>query len=197
MFNLFSGMIQAAIIANARTEWSKIPPNQITCVEAALQQQGSSVATLIQNGIAPGDSRVSGIVGNCRPQKVAAPQPTATNQDAMSRPMPIQAPQEKSPYVVEGLALGERVAFDSQEYQQYACEASEQYPGFTQCSRQRGTEDSIALLHSADGTVEYINRYIEPASFKPGEVDSEIKRRRDVAVSRWTGILCPPRLGLD
>jgi hypothetical protein len=55
MINLFGTMMRAAMIDHARTEWSKVPLNETSCIEQGLRQQGNSIATLIQNGVAPTD----------------------------------------------------------------------------------------------------------------------------------------------
>jgi peptidoglycan hydrolase-like protein with peptidoglycan-binding domain len=74
--NMFSGMMRAAIIENARTEWSKLSPNETSCIEQGLQQQGYSIDRAVQNGIAPQDPRVSGIRSGCRASTVSLPNPS-------------------------------------------------------------------------------------------------------------------------
>jgi uncharacterized protein len=74
--NMFSGMMRAAIIENARTEWSKLSPNETSCIEQGLQQQGYSIDRAVQNGIAPQDPRVSGIRSGCRASSVSLPSPS-------------------------------------------------------------------------------------------------------------------------
>lgn len=88
-----------------------------------------------------------------------------------------------TPYSVDGLALGGRVAVDSPSYADYRCGPSEQYPGFTWCQR-RKTESSSrgayassnSILHSRDGVAFYINRYLEPAFFSGNEANDDINR---------------------
>jgi hypothetical protein len=41
----FGGLIRPALTHAAQVEWHKIPPNQITCIDRGLRQQGASVAT--------------------------------------------------------------------------------------------------------------------------------------------------------
>jgi hypothetical protein len=59
--NMFGTMMRAAIIDHARTEWSKIPPNETSCIEQELEQRGSSINLLVQKGIVPGDPM--GVIG--------------------------------------------------------------------------------------------------------------------------------------
>src|SRR5262245_27700735 len=73
-----------------------------------------------------------------------------------------------SPYVVDGLALGARIDFESPIYRIYRCSPSEQFPQITRCQRtqkqqivgSRWSVDSTgSILHNADGMAVYINRY--------------------------------------
>jgi hypothetical protein len=90
----------------------------------------------------------------------------------------------KSIYVVDGLTLGDRVAFDSQAYREYRCVPSEQFTSFIWCQK-RGQEtdprgqyiSSRSILHSLDGTALYINRYLEPAWFSVNEANDDISAR--------------------
>lgn len=86
-------------------------------------------------------------------------------------------------FTVDGLALGGKVAFESANYNEYRCGPSEQFDGFTWCQR-RKTESSPrgqysssnSILHSADGTAFYVNRYLEPAFFAGSEANDDINR---------------------
>jgi S1-C subfamily serine protease len=96
---------------------------------------------------------------------------------------PSSPPTRSSPYVVDGLALGERVNFGSAAYSAYKCVASDQFPGFNWCQRKdqerRGKEiilSSNSILHRSDGTTAYINRSIQPASLTSHEATKEIDR---------------------
>ena len=55
--NLFGAIMRAAIVDHARVEWSKLPPNETSCMDEALQRQGYSVGAIIQNGVLPTDPR--------------------------------------------------------------------------------------------------------------------------------------------
>ena len=63
-------------------------------------------------------------------------------------------------YSVTGVAVGTRVNFDSEDYQEYRCGPSEVFDGLTFCvkktddSDQRGTFVAYdGLLHSRDGII--------------------------------------------
>ena len=89
----------------------------------------------------------------------------------------------KTVFTVDGLALGGKVVFESANYSEYRCGPSEQFAGFTWCQR-RKTESSPrgqysssnSILHSADGTAFYVNRYLEPAFFAGNEANDDINR---------------------
>jgi hypothetical protein len=115
----------------------------------------------------PSDPRLGQLRSNCRVAIVPTPQ--TLNQS--------------SPYVVDGLALGGQVIFESHAYKQYQCSPSEKFPGFTWCHKEETKKEnhneilsSNSILHTPDGTAWYINRYIEPAFFAPNDVQSEIDR---------------------
>jgi tetratricopeptide (TPR) repeat protein len=79
--NMFSGMMRAAIIEHARTEWSNISPNETPCIEQGLQQHGYSIDSLVQQGIAPQDPRVSGIRSGCRIPNASLPSPNESGNN--------------------------------------------------------------------------------------------------------------------
>ncbi|MDR3413470.1 MAG: hypothetical protein P4L87_21365 [Formivibrio sp.] len=89
MINLFGVMVRAAIVDHARIEWSKIPPNQTSCIDEALQRQGYSIDGMIENGVAPTDPRISSIRFGCR-TSTASVSPSNANpvdiQDLSSKP---------------------------------------------------------------------------------------------------------------
>jgi hypothetical protein len=95
-----------------------------------------------------------------------------------------QAPADAtSPYVVDGLALGESVHFGSAAYNAYQCRPSDQFPDFTWCQRKtqekRGKNEilsSNSILHRSDGTAVYLNRVIRPAILSQREANDEITR---------------------
>jgi vacuolar-type H+-ATPase subunit H len=86
-------------------------------------------------------------------------------------------------YSVDGLALGTRVSFDSAGYKEYQCEPSQQFAELTVCKKsrvERGARgqftSSHTILHTADGTVVYVNRSWEPAFFSTEQAGEEIRR---------------------
>jgi serine protease Do len=88
-----------------------------------------------------------------------------------------------SRYSVAGLAVGERVNFDTNLYRQYKCNPSEQFEGFTWCQLKKEEREkrgsfatSYSILHSRDGIAVYINRFQEPAFWAEDEVNEDIQR---------------------
>ena len=61
----FGGLIRPALTQAAQVEWHKIPPNQITCIDRGLRQQGASVDDLINREILPLDPRISELRSIC------------------------------------------------------------------------------------------------------------------------------------
>jgi TolA-binding protein len=85
---------------------------------------------------------------------------------------------DSAQYVVEGLALGDRVPFDSPNYQSYTCRPSDDFAGLTWCQRtqQRGTNAilSSTIIHTQDGTAIYLMANIAPVSLSRNVVLTEI-----------------------
>jgi len=160
ILNIFGGLIKSAMVQTALTEWRKIPQSEVSCVDQNLRQQGSNLQAAIQQGITPSDTRIAGFRSACRNEVAQQPNP------------PTQNNYQPSVYVVDGLALGAQVKFDSEAYQSYRCVPSEQFAGFTWCQKKRDERvargqftSSFSILHSQNGTALYINRYLEPAWF--------------------------------
>ena len=83
LMNMFTAIMGAAIVNNAKIEWSEFPANQTACIEEELRQQGTSIGGLIQNGIVPNDPRIAGIRFDCRtaalsPSNIVPNAPVAT-----------------------------------------------------------------------------------------------------------------------
>src|SRR6476620_3082164 len=94
-----------------------------------------------------------------------------------------QTTPDSSLFLVDGLALYGHVRFESQAYREYQCSPSDKFPGFTWCHKEKTEKTNRgevtfanSILHNRDGTAAYVNRYIEPASFGPNEVRTEIDR---------------------
>jgi hypothetical protein len=145
-----------SVQAATRTEWSKISPPEIGCINDALRKYGARIETLVQRGVVPSDPRIGSIRSNCQ-----------------------EAPSG-SRYAVAGLALGSRAQFDSSDYREYKCGPSDQFEGFTWCQKtrqERGFANvTYSILHSQDGTVVYVNRFQEPAFFGRDEADEAIRQ---------------------
>jgi hypothetical protein len=170
--NIFGGLIRSAVVQAALTEWRKIPNDEVSCVDQNLRQQGTSLQVAIQQGMTPSDPRIAGSRSACRNVVVQQPNP------------PTQNNYRPSVYVVDGLALGGQVKFDSEAYQSYNCMPSEQFEGFTWCQKKRDERvargqftSSYSILHSRNGAALYINRYLEPAWFTAKEANDDINGR--------------------
>ena len=173
---LFGGLAQSAMNKEAaRREWRQLPSEERDCIDQALLFKGGSVKNLIQGGIRPSDRRLSEIRSHCQDE--------SRQTDEAASPAPHETALQRSPYVVDGLALGERVNFGSAIYSAYECNPSDQFPGFTWCQRKRqearGRQRvllSNSILHGSDGTAAYINRSIQPAFLRENEVKQEMGR---------------------
>jgi hypothetical protein len=82
-------------------------------------------------------------------------------------------------YVVNGIVLGGSV--DGHTYLEYECNPSEQFSGFIWCHNRRMETLRVgtvvfnnSILHDADGKVVYVNKYITPVIFGPGEIEKII-----------------------
>jgi serine protease Do len=89
--------------------------------------------------------------------------------------------QDNPVYAVKGVVLGTRVNPDSKAYEDYDCNPSEQFEGFTWCTKKENEKGKrgpfkayYSILHSRDGTVVYVNRFQEPAFWGENEVKNDI-----------------------
>jgi hypothetical protein len=150
--------MQSAIMQANQAEWKKVPQSESSRVDQALRQRGSDLQTAIRQGITPSDARVADVRAVCR------------NQFAQQPSQALRADAQTSKYVVDGLALGGQVGFNSAAYREYRCGPSDQFKGFTWCQKKRVETEargqftsSYSILHSADGAAFYVNRSLEPA----------------------------------
>jgi hypothetical protein len=113
--------------------------------------------------------------------------------------------QDSAPpqYRVAGLAVGERVNFDTNPYRQYKCNSSEQFEGFTWCQlkkEEREKRGSFAayysILHSRDGIAVYINRFQEPAFWGNDEVNEDMQQYTRKIGEQPNIVTMPSRPGL-
>jgi hypothetical protein len=90
----------------------------------------------------------------------------------------------QTPTYSAGLALGSRVDFASKAHREYDCNPSNQFDGFTWCSKKENEKEKrgsfnahYSILHSGNGTAVYINRFQEPAFWSDDdEVSDDIAR---------------------
>jgi Superinfection immunity protein len=168
---LFRGLVQTAIVQSTWIEWQKLPKGELACIDRALVGRGEDIQQLVRSGIQPSDSRISDIRASCR------------NQPA-SR---VAYDGGKSPYIVEGLALGAQVSSGREPYSSYDCGPSEQFMGLTWCSKEREEptirrgqrlkfSSTYSILHSRDGVALYISRHLKPAWFADNEAQDDVDR---------------------
>jgi hypothetical protein len=189
VMSFFGGMVQGAIIQATRAEWTKLPPTEYSCVNEALRARMSSVEDLQQRGVMPSDPRIGDLRAGCRST-------ASSNTETPARIQP-------SSYVVDHVALGNVVRFDTPEYAGYQCRPSDQFPGFTWCQRDRqetnprGNFRSIStILQAADGTAVYINRSLEPAFWGYNEVQIDLGKLKTKYGQPTRILQLPPRPGL-
>lgn len=170
VMRLFGGIMQPAIAQGALAQWRRLPETEISCIDRTLRTRGVSVQILVQRGVGPSDEQISEVRSACR---------TEPTQQAASPSRPVSG----TPYSVDGLALGGRVAFESAVYRDYQCAPSEQFEGFVWCQKTRIDREargqftsSYSILHSPDGTVAYVNRSLMPAFFEGREAQDEVDR---------------------
>jgi hypothetical protein len=184
--DLVRGAIQEGMRRAVLSEWRRLPASEIACIDQNLRQQGLSVDAIGSWGIEPSDPRLAQLRASCRNQFVQTP------------------PQFGStPYVVDGLALGDQVQFGSQAYQRYRCGPSDKFLGFVWCHEEHTTKEkgkeitrSHSILHAQDGTAWYVNSYIEPAFFGHNDIQNEIKRLSSKFSQQPRIIRLPQRAGL-
>ena len=159
-----------------------------------LGQIGEGAARAVAASLLAGRRACGADVGCIRDAQIAAIRELERRGATIADPAPVaetplaQTPSAQtlmpdSPYVVDGLHLGGHVMLGSPDYQAYRCNPSEQFPGLTWCQRKRqemsprgAYGSTTTILHSADGTALYINRYLEPAFFAGNEAMDDIRR---------------------
>jgi uncharacterized protein YecT (DUF1311 family) len=94
VINMFGGLMKAAITEGTRTEWRKLSPAELACMEDRLQRQGASTDILAQQGIFPNDGRVAGIRAFCA--RAAAAIPTQAPVPPTAQPTVPSTPQSLS-----------------------------------------------------------------------------------------------------
>jgi hypothetical protein len=186
--NLFRGVIVQGMIQAAQSEWRRLPSTELSCLDQTLRQHGASVEALISRGVLPSDRRLDQLRSNCRGQIALGPH---------------SATAQPSPYIVDGLALGGQVRFESEAYKEYQCTPSEKFPGFTWCHKEKTEKTkhgevtlANSILHNEEGIAVYVNRYVEPALFGPNDVPEEIGRLSARFGERAREIWMPAREGL-
>jgi hypothetical protein len=120
--------------------------------------------------------------------------------------IPQTVPVAASPYVVDGLALGDQIKSGTKPFQRYQCSPSDDFPGFLSCNEEHKTPvgdqypdrevtRSHSVLQSQDGAA-YVNSYFEPAFFGPNGIQNEIDRMSSKFGRQARIIQMPQREGL-
>jgi hypothetical protein len=106
-------------------------------------------------------------------------------------------------YAVSGVTLGATLQFGSAAYREYKCGPSDQFMGFTWCTKTRKEKErrgtftaTYSILHSSDGRAVYINRYQEPAFWSPNEGNDDIQRYSRTIGEQPRIVPLPSRPGL-
>ena len=169
LFDVFGGMMQSAITQSTLAEWRKVPAAESACIDQSLRARGLSLQVLVQRGVQPSDAQIIELRSACRTPP--------------AQPAGLPRPASAVSYSVDGLALGARARFESTTYRDYQCGPSQQFEGFVWCQRSRVEQEprgrftsSYSILHSADGTVAYVNRSLTPAFFQGREAQDEVDR---------------------
>ena len=95
----------------------------------------------------------------------------------------VKAQTSTTPYAVNGLELGARLAPNGGAYKGYNCTPSGQFAGLTWCSRSVAEKGSYgqksasqSLLRATAGTVVYANRAVDLTSFREDAAKKELQR---------------------
>lgn len=75
--NRFSDMARARRAKLVESEWRKLPPTELACINAKLQERGDSIESLARRAILPSDSRVADILSQCGPARSTETAPVA------------------------------------------------------------------------------------------------------------------------
>jgi len=95
----------------------------------------------------------------------------------------VKAQTSTTPYTVNGLQLGARLAPNSGAYRDYNCSPSAAFAALTWCSRSAAEKGSYgqksasySLLRTADGTIVYANRATDLTSFGQDAAKKELQK---------------------
>ena len=97
--NVFGGLVQMGMGQTAQSQWQTLPSNEVACINQHLENRGMSIDAMVERGVAPGDLRIAQARSYSRNYRG-----DQTSQESQT------SGQSSSPYVVDGLALGDKVA---------------------------------------------------------------------------------------
>ena len=204
IMGVFGAIMQSTMVQATQAEWRKLPPASLSCVDETLRRRGIGLQALISEGITPSDSRISPVLMSCRSQaeaqQFANTRFQATTESTRLSPEVPRTTGQLSKYKVDKIPLGSIIQFESANYKEYQCRPSDQFSGFTWCQKQRteraprgAYQSSSSILHTEDGRVFYLNRYLDPAFFDPGEVNADIDRLSRIFGEQPRSIAMPQR----
>ena len=89
LVNMFGGMIGAAMLQQAREQWSRLPPSEASCLQQGLARHGISYSAVLRAGIPPSDPRFADVRAVCdriteRPLRQNVDCPISTPQGQFS-----------------------------------------------------------------------------------------------------------------
>ena len=182
LFGLFNGIINNAIVQEARQKWESVPLADYTC----LSNRGVSVDELIARGIGPKDPRIRQMLAQCVTAPPAAP--------------PAGEAAAQAQYIVDGIALGALVDIDGDS--RFSCHDSDDFVGFRWCQSHRTESGRFgphtiwsSILHSNKNQAVYVTEAIVPATFSQGDSDAELQRLSQMFAQPANIIPPPPQLG--
>ena len=92
LLTIFGGDRQRAA-RHAQTEWRRLPPAEMACIDQRLRRKGSSVEALIRRGVKPSAVRLIELRSSCRQFVEGVQTDTApAARDATGSPMPTVPP---------------------------------------------------------------------------------------------------------
>jgi hypothetical protein len=77
LLTIFGSDRQRAARQAAQTEWRRLPPAEIACIDRGLRRKGSSVEALVRRGVKPSAARLIELRSSCRQSAEGAQTDTA------------------------------------------------------------------------------------------------------------------------
>jgi hypothetical protein len=68
VLDFFGSAIRSGVTAAVQADWERVPNAEVTCIDGALRQRGSSINEMVLQGISPADSRMAVFRSQCHSQ---------------------------------------------------------------------------------------------------------------------------------